>query len=150
MTFLLSLSSHLFSEMKTSRNGSWKASLFIRPDYVMPSLLAFLLPAKGERFSHLAVDSFNAITGRTVSTDWMGRVPASVADVGRGMSHTASARSMMYLCAFVMIWIGLLSLILNPMLQLISRALIPASGSLCSCFCFAAVSVFILQTSGLV
>jgi hypothetical protein len=47
----------------------------------MPSLLAFLLPTKGERFSHLAVDSFNAITGRTVSTDWMGRVPASVADL---------------------------------------------------------------------
>jgi len=81
VVFLLSFFSHLYSAMKTLREGTWKESLFIRPDYVMPSLLAFLLPTKGERFSHLAVDSFNAITGRTVSTDWMGRVPASVADL---------------------------------------------------------------------
>jgi hypothetical protein len=92
----LFFSSHLYSKAKSSRNVSWKASIFTRPDYVMPSLLAFLLPTKGERFPHLAVDSFNAITGRTVSTDWMGRVPASVAYVARGMSHTASPRPSLF------------------------------------------------------
>ena len=88
----LSSSSHLYSEMKTSRVGTGKGSLFIQPDYVMPSLLAFLLRTKAERFSRLAVDFFNAITGRTVSTGWMGLLPASLADTGRGKSHTASSR----------------------------------------------------------
>jgi hypothetical protein len=96
LTLLLSFFSHLYSAMKTWRNGTWKANLFIRPDYVMPSLLAFLLPTKGERFSHLAVDSFNAITGRTVSTDWMGRVPASVADLEEAC-RTQQASDQVYL-----------------------------------------------------
>jgi len=101
--------------MKTWRNGTWKASLFIRPDYVMPSLLAFLLPTKGERFSRLAVDSFNAITDRTVSTDWMGRVPASVADLEEACrTQQASDKICLYIRDGVllissspkMIWIG--------------------------------------------
>jgi hypothetical protein len=69
----------LYSELTTARDGTGKPSLFIRPDCVMPSLLAFLLSVRKERFSHLAVDSFNAITDSTLSTDrrtgWVGYLP---------------------------------------------------------------------------
>jgi len=92
----------------------------------MPSLLAFLLPAKGERFSRLAVDSFNAITGRTVSTDWMGRVPASVADLEEACrTQQASDQVCLYIRdgsygfrPHQMIWIGLPFIVLNPVIYL--------------------------------
>jgi hypothetical protein len=56
----------------------------------MPGLLAFLPPASGEMFPRLALTQLPAVRCR--QTDWMGWLPAALADAGRGMSHTTSSR----------------------------------------------------------